>query len=183
MADERNKKIERCKYAHNHFDGTYSCVQAGWDDDKVVPTDEAKCEACENYKSRYIEYPLTINGIDTEKIKYEDSWHAKTGQLVAVRPCGDEYGKKTYVGFYLGDLPLCITHRFNESTGILKAGTMTNPAMFVPELGKIIWGCGSWWHKIESEEQLREISDEDINSVWYVQLAKAMSAKEEKKEY
>ena len=179
MAEEK-KKIEKCKFSHLHFKGDYSCVQAGWEDDKVVPTDEAKCEACKLFKSRYIEFPLTINEIETDKISYDDSWHAKVGQLVAVRPCGDEYEKKTYIGFYLGDLPLAITHSFNEKTGILKAGTFDNPAMFVPELGKIIWGCGSWWHVIKNEEELREISDDDISNVWYVKLAKKLSESTEK---
>ena len=179
MAEEK-KKIEKCKFSHLHLKGDYSCVQAGWEDDKVVPTDEAKCEACKLFKSRYIEFPLTINEIETDKISYDDSWHAKVGQLVAVRPCGDEYEKKTYIGFYLGDLPLAITHSFNEKTGILKAGTFDNPAMFVPELGKIIWGCGSWWHAIKNEEELREISDDDISNVWYVKLAKKLSESTEK---
>lgn len=44
--------------------------------------------------------------------------------------------------------------------------------MFVPELGRIVWGCGSWWHKIKSEDDLRQITDDDIDKVCYVQLAK-----------
>lgn len=176
---EEKKKIERCKFAHIIRNGNYICTQEGMD--KTCPTDEQKCEACSMFKSRYIEYPLTINGIESDKIEYKDTWHSKVGELVAVRPCGDEYEKKTYVGFYLGDLPLAITHSFYENTGVLRASTHNNPAMFVPELGKIIWGCGSWWHTINSEKELREITDEDINNVWYVQLAKALAAKEENK--
>lgn len=179
---DNEKKIERCKFSHHHLNNEIHCVQAGWEDDKVKTVNEAQCEACQNFKSRYIEYPITVSKIETTPIKYEDTWHAKIGQLVAVRPCGDEYGKKTYIGFYLGDLPLQSTVHFNEKEGLLKVGTMTNPAMFVPELNKIIWGCGSWWHTIDNEEQLKEISDEDINNVWYVQLAKAMSVKENKED-
>ena len=142
MAEEKKTKLERCKYAHHHFKGDYSCVQAGWENDKVVPTDEAKCEACELFKSRYIEFPLTIEDIDVEPIK-TDSWHAKTGDFVAVRPCGDEYGGKTYFGIYLGDLPIQSLVSFNSESKTLKVSTMGNPAMLVPQLNKIIYGCGS----------------------------------------
>jgi len=177
MNENKEKKIEKCKYSHIHFDGTTSCVEAGWEDDKVTKTDEAHCEACEKYKSKYIEYPITVNKIDVKPIEY-DSWHCKTGDLVAVRPCGEKYGKKTYLGFYLGDLPKAIWPTFNSKDGILSIGTMNNPAMFVPELCEIIWGCGSWWHKAKSEKELREITDKDINDTWYVQLAHQLQEKE-----
>lgn len=177
---ELKKKIERCKYAHFNFKGDHSCVQAGWDGDKGVPTDEEKCENCPNFKSRYIEFPITVNDIEHEELKYnEDTWHCKMGSLVKVRPCGEEYGNKTYLGFYLGDLPLGITGCFNEAEGIYKVGTMSNPAMYVPELRKIIFGCGSWWSKIKSPEEIKDITDDDISNVWYVKLAKELSEKED----
>ena len=52
---------------------------------------------------------------------------------------------------------------------------MTNPAMFVPELKKIIWGCGSWWSKIKSEGDLKQITDEDIKNTWYVKLVSQLA--------
>lgn len=122
MAED--KKIDRCKYAHHRFNGDISCIEAGMADDKVVPTDEAKCETCEKYKSRYIEYPITIDSIDVEPINTY-SWRG-------------------------------------------------NPAMLVPQLNKIIYGCGSWWHRIKSEKELREITDGDINNTWYVKMAHQM---------
>jgi len=179
MAQE--KKIERCKYAFLHIKGDYHCVQAGWEDDKVAPTDEEKCEKCSNFKSRYLEFPVTVNNIEHEKLKYnEDTWHCKMGALVKVRPCGEEYGKKTYLGFYLGDLPLCITGSFNREKGIYKVGTMSNPAIYVPELRKIVFGCESWWEEIQSPDEIKDITDDDISNVWYVKLVKAMENPEQK---
>ncbi|SME48916.1 hypothetical protein BACERE00183_04191 [Bacillus cereus] len=35
---------------------------------------------------------------------------------------------------------------------------------------EIIYGAGSWWGKINSEEELKEITDADINDVWYVKM-------------
>ena len=180
MADV--KKINRCKYSHIHLNGEYHCVEAGWEDDKVVTTTEDKCEGCKRFKSRYIEYPITVNNIDVDPINYNDSWHAKVGDLVAVRPCEEECNGKTFLGFYLGDLPLQSTVHFNEKEGLLKVGTMTNPAMFVPELNKIIWGCGSWWSEIKSEDDLKQITDEDIENTWYVKLAKALENTETKED-
>lgn len=181
MADV--KKINRCRFSHLHFKDDYSCVQAGWDDDKVVPTNEEKCENCPNFKSRYIEYPITVNDIECEQLKYnDDTWHCKMGSLVKVRPCGEEYGNKTYLGFYLGDLPLCITGSFKEAEGIYKVGTLSNPAMYVPELRKIIFGCGSWWSAIKSPDEIKDITDDDISNVWYVKLAKALENTETKED-
>lgn len=168
------KKINRCAFSHIQYKGGYHCVQAGWENDKVIETNEDKCENCSNFKSRYIEYPITINGIDVEELKYEDSWHCKVGSLVAVRPCGEEYQKKTYLGFYIGELPIQVMVNYKEKNGILRIDTLDNPAMFVPELGKIIFGCGSWWHEIKSEDELKQISDQDINNVWYMKLLKKM---------
>jgi hypothetical protein len=96
------------------------------------------------------------------------------GTLVSVRPCGEEYGNKTYLGIMLGDLPLDVQVMHNSKTGELEILNYNNPAIFVPDLKQIIWGCGSWWGVIENEEQLRQISDDDIQNVWYVKALKAM---------
>lgn len=164
------KKLDMCKFAHMHFNGGYSCTQARREGGETMLTDEAKCETCEKYKSRYIEFPLTIDSIDVQPIE-TDSWSAKTGDFVAVRPCGEEYGGKTYFGIFIGDLPRQSTVSFNEETRTLRVGTLDNPAMLVPQLNKIIYGCGSWWHKIETEKELFEITDGDINDTWYVKMA------------
>lgn len=173
MEKQEKKKIDICKFSHMHFDGDYSCIEARMANGKAVPTNEAKCETCEKYKSRYIEYPLTIDNIDVEPIT-TDSWSAETGDFVAVRPCGEEYGGKTYLGIFIGDLPIQSMVSFNEKTRTLRISTMDNPAMLVPQLNKIIYGCGSWWHKIKSEKELREITDGDINDTWYVKMAHQM---------
>ena len=59
---------------------------------------------------------------------------------------------------------------------------MTNPAIFVPELKKIIYGYESWWGAITNKDDLSDlnISDEDIENTWYVQLLKSMIDTKEK---
>ena len=172
MDDKLKLKIDKCKFSYNSFlEKKIICTK----DDKE--TNEERCNDCELYKSRYIEYPITINEIQTEEIRKICGFH-KIGVLVAVKPCGEEYNNKTYLGFYLGELPISICHTFNENLGILKAFSFNNPAIFVPELNKIVYGCESWWHEIKSEDDFKEITDNDINNTWYVKLAKKMMEEE-----
>lgn len=129
---------------------------------------------CDEFISKYIEYPLEISGIkQPNNIGIRtDSLSAKCGQLVKVRPIGENYENKTYLGIYLGeaDIGLHVSHnRTNKELSIIRH---YNPAIFVPELKEIIYGAGSWWRKINSEEELREISDDDVDNVWYVKLLK-----------
>lgn len=166
---------ETCKYCHpfmgRNFDETH-CVAGGREDNKVKTVTVEDCEKCEKYKSRYIEYPITVSKTNQKLREY---WKDENcGRLVKIRPCGKEYGDKTYLGILLGDLPytLYITH--NPETLELNCSTTGNPAIFVPELRKIIFGMESWWGEIESEEELRDITDDDIENVWYVKMLKGM---------
>lgn len=52
---------------------------------------------------------------------------------------------------------------------------MNNPAIFVPELNKIVYGCESWWRKIKSIDDFKGISKEDIENTWYIKLLKVMT--------
>lgn len=91
----------------------------------------------------------------------------KAGYLVTVRPCGEEYKNKTYLGFYIGD----VAHGASLKTLKKKLQvhfSSHNPAIFVPELGKIIYGYESWWGRVKSEKDLKDITDADIMNVWYV---------------
>ena len=97
-----------------------------------------------------------------------------------VRPCDEKYGKKTFLGILLGDLPIEVYATYNTQTKEIDISAMSNPAIFVPELKEIIWGCGSWWGEIENEEQLHQISDDDIQNVWYVKMLKSMQEKSKK---
>ena len=53
------------------------------------------------------------------------------------------------LGFYLGDLPRKLTVSFNEDKGGLRIRTFNNPATFVPEHGRIVWGSESLWYEIK----------------------------------
>jgi hypothetical protein len=133
-----------------------------------------------------IKFPIEVSSIKNEPL-YKDinnpsGWLAACGDLVQVRPVGEKYKEKTYLGILLGDLPLEVFIMHNRETKELKIEPYRNPAIFVPELKEIIWGCGSWWSEIESEEELRQISNDDIQNVWYVKLLKATIEKKMKEQ-
>lgn len=175
---EDKKKISKCRYQHPYFkDGkiVHYCVVDGWEDENVKNCNEQECEECSKFDSRYIEYPLTIQGIENETI--DNYGLHNVGCLCEIRPCGEEYKDKSYIGIYLGDLPIQILSSYDRTTGILKNSTMNNPAIFVPELRKIIYGCESWWREIETIEDFKGITDEDIDNIWYVKLLKSFESK------
>jgi len=117
---------------------------------------------------------ININPLYRDKNRPDGLFGERCGHLVAVRPIDEKYGKKTYLGILLGDLPLEAWVSHNRETKELTIAGFRNPAMFVPELREIIWGVESWWETIETEDQLHQISDDEIQHVWYVQLLKAM---------
>lgn len=170
-------KQERCRFCHRFMGKQHNeshCVVEGWEDDKVRIVSEYECEGCDRFDSKFIEYPLTINGIENKIIDTTGMGH-ECGALCEVSPCGDEYKGKTFLGIYLGDLPIAIYTSFDRKSRVLNNSTMNNPAIFVPELKKIIYGCGSWWREIESVEDFKGISKEDIENTWYVKLLRQLN--------
>lgn len=95
---------------------------------------------------------------------------AKPGALVKVRPCGDDNPEdKTYLGIFLGELPTGLSFAFNRETGTLLVEPGSgNPAMLVPELGRIVFGCESWWSEVKNADELPQITDEMIENIPYV---------------
>lgn len=138
--------------------------------------DVAKCETCEKFKSRYIEYPLTIGSID---IKQPEAWGIRFTP-VRVRPCD---GKETYFGILLGNFPWLTNASFDEDTKALKVSTATNPCILIPSQKRIVFGTGSWWQEISPGEDLsniRGISDSEIENTWYVSLLRKMTQGDER---
>lgn len=132
---------------------------------------------CENIK-----FPLEITDV---KIVGNSSFNpsgTKVGDLVSVKPCGDKYKNKTYLGIYLGDLPADYSYMLHNETKNLKVQVVSNPAMYVFELKEIIYGCGSYWYVIKSIDDFKEITDEQIENTWYVKLLKEMGEQEKSKE-
>lgn len=127
--------------------------------------DIANCEKCNNYKSKFIEYPLTIDRLEIKNPEV----HGICFKPVEVRLCKDN---KTYFGILLGDFPLYTTATFNETDKKLKIYSIANPCIILPEQNKIVFGCESWWREIKPGENISNITDIDIENTWYVKLLK-----------
>lgn len=138
------------------------------------PYDFTKNFVCENYKSKYIEYPIEVSkiNVDTDTSGWRDK---DKGKFVKIRPCNEKYGGKTYLGIYLGELPIGNIISHNSNTNELNVSYDLNPAIFVFEFNEIIFGCQSWWGIIKNEQQLKDISDIDIDNIWYVKALKSLN--------
>jgi hypothetical protein len=174
-------KCERCKHLELDFEDfpkfSYVCSKGKQDFKGINNIKEVEVE-CEDFESKYIEYPITVNGVKRpEGNGLRTDGRIKTGTLVKIRPCKEEYGNKTYLGIYLGEADLGLHVLLDNQTRMLNLVRHYNPAIFVPALKKVIYGCESWWGIIQSEEELKEITDEDIQNVWYVKLLREMENK------
>ena len=121
------------------------------------PYDFTKNFVCEDYKSKYIEYPIEVSKINVDT------------------DTSEKYGGKTYLGIYLGELPIGNRISHNSNTNELNVSYDLNPAIFVFEFNEIIFGCQSWWGIIKNEQQLKDISDIDIDNIWYVKALKSLN--------
>lgn len=112
----------------------------------------------------------------------EDKSSENVGSLVRVRLVEDE-AKETYLGILLGDFVRdALVSRASKSK-VLFLTAHRNPAIFVPKLRRIVWGCSSWWALVESEEDIeRIITDADIAGTWYVKLLRELGEKKRTKE-
>lgn len=77
----KNHKQTRCK--ENIFKDS--------ENDRWVTNED--CAKCEKYKSKYIEYPITVNQIDIDQTDYKPLFH-NTGTLVAVSPCDKKISRQ-----------------------------------------------------------------------------------------
>jgi hypothetical protein len=123
-------------------------------------------------------FPMTVNAIEyTDKEPYSvRGLFVKCGDFVSVRPCDPKFENKTFLGIMIGDLALGLGYSFNPDTGVLKIlRHMDNPMIFIPDVNEVVFGCGSWWGRIRKPEDLQQITDADIDNIWYVKALKKLT--------
>jgi hypothetical protein len=140
--------------------------------------EERPCPHCRGVGHKRHSFPWVVTGVDWTHFKALRPPLFETVGWVKVRPCGKEYGGKTYLGWLLGDLALMpgASLRPDGTLELLSGG---NPAIFVPALCKVIYGAESWWATVESPDDLRDITDATLDNVWYVQALRAMAERPE----
>lgn len=113
-------------------------------------------------------FPVEVQGISFEHQIQNDRDNA--GRMVLVRLAKSN---ETHLGVYLGRFPLSMGASYNRETGVLASSLgMHNPTMWVPQLERLVYGCESWWRFIASEEDFKQITDQDIDNTWYVKAWK-----------
>lgn len=112
--------------------------------------------------------PITVKVVDQRK---KPGRSEGVGNFVSVRPVGDE---KTYLGILLGDMEAFASTQYSAKSETLFVMHSTNPAIWVPDLNRVVRGYESWWSPIKSEEHLREITNDDIDNIWYVKALKSL---------
>lgn len=165
---EHDKKMTTCKYSFPDIipdkeKGITLRNFCAKDNEKRYIT-EQECLKCNCYSNKYIEYPITINKIETRETNPPDS---NCGKLVKIAPCAEEYQDKTFLGLYLGKFPIAPIISHDNNSGTLYITPMENPAIYVPELQKVIFGAESWWSFINPEDGLKEFPENKdfINSI------------------
>lgn len=124
-------------------------------------------------------YPRLVTGIeypDPEGMLNAISFkRVECGAWVKIRVVDSD---KTHLGVYLGDFTSGFGGAFTKDHKLALHWSMGNPAIYVPDLKRIVRGYESWWGVVETPDDLKEITDADINDVWYVRALKDLSAKD-----
>lgn len=139
---------------------------------KDIASDGSDCVDCPFFEDTRIRYPLTVSGIDVEEL--DDAMVAgrdAPGTIVLVSFLeGDE--KLRRMGILVGNLPVAPIVSYDKDDGTLSVRPLTNPAIFVPSVGRIVWGCESWWHPTTLDDLEQVVGDDP----WQMGIARAMLA-------
>jgi len=118
-----------------------------------------------------------------KELKYEDSEpinKRECGTPVKVSSCKKEHGDKTCFGILIGEVALSIGHSIDKEGNVTAKRQGYNPAIYIPELNDIVYGCESWWQRIKSEKELNKlITEEIIENVWYMKMLKNWTEEKE----
>lgn len=129
---------------------------------------ESNCEACMNYRSKYIEYPIEVASI--ELAEGFDLYKKSIGRPVRIKPCFEETEEKEYLGIFLGELFSCNAVSYKKQEKHLTITSVLNPAIYVPELKQIVYGYESWWSFVENKDEVNTISKDEELSRFFMDL-------------
>ena len=135
-------------------------------------------ENCPDYASRYLTFPLTVRELVLTHMDIPAD--GKKAELVKVRLAGES--EKTHLGFLLHDIGSDLYASYCKETEVLRIVQYSTPPIFVPALGRIVYGAESWWARIQSEAAFADITDGDIENQWYVQAWHEMCRRAEEGE-
>lgn len=161
------KRIRRCAYAMPDIVFAKETIKITCQIDEKEIT-EHDCETCPKYRSRYIEYPIEVSSI--ELADGVNLYKNSVGRIVRIKPCLEETEGKEYLGIFLGEMFSFNAVSYKRQEKHLVINPVLNPAIYIPELKRIVYGYESWWSFMEDEEETQHI------------LGQLMKAFDEKKE-
>jgi hypothetical protein len=179
LKDELDQIGAQIRELEKRQEAIYKASLAAPESEKVCPDWCAETLAG-GHRGVFIEYPITLHGITHKQGRLVlDAGPSKSkvpGAWVAIRPVGEEHKGETFLGVYLGDLATEASASFHRETGVLAVGLAHwNPAIWVPDMKRIVFGYESWWGVLKSPDDLRKITNEDIDNIWYVKALRALS--------
>lgn len=118
----------------------------------------------------------SVLSVAVEKMTFCDK--KDIGKLVRIRPCDEKYNGKTFLGIFLGNMPIPMYVYYDKDEQLLSIRNMNNPAIFIPDINEIVFGFESWWSIVKSVEDVKDITDDDINNVWYVKMLNSLDKQE-----
>lgn len=119
--------------------------------------------------------PIDVHGITAgDDEPYSEGYgRQRCGTWVRVRPAGAEV---TYLGVMLGKIATATSAEYHPESGVLHVRQSThNPAIYVPDLGRVVFGEGSFWSVIESPAEIRAIGDKAVGGVFYVRALRSIA--------
>lgn len=140
-----------------------------------TPESKQRCYRCKGTGRQMKTFPWIVTGVKWAGEALRPSLFDRDTTWVSVLPCSKEFGGKTYLGWLLGDLANGQQVQLGENGVMEISMSFHNPAIFIPELGRIVYGRESYWSSIKSPEDLREITNADIEDVWYVKALKDLT--------
>ena len=151
------ERMTRCKfYFPDIFTEKSKVVHKCMKQNKECNTDI--CDVCKLFQSKFIEYPITVSKINQNE--FLDLYKKKVGSKVELTLCEKGHENKKYTGILLGELPVQTAVHYYQQSQELNVSMVGNPAIWVEELNRIVYGYECWWYITElkeSEEQKNEI--------------------------
>lgn len=180
--NERLAEIRAQEEALDHEKRAIYAASVRETDAALKVASDGVCEALSEPGPPKLTPPFEVHGIAGRGGPALQPWAERDAHphpWVSVRTVHEEHEGKTFLGVMLGGIAQgCVVSLSEE--GILSVGPGPgNPAIYVPELRRVIYGFESWWAYIQSPDQLREITDETIDGIWYVQALRAMHGEEQ----
>jgi hypothetical protein len=178
--EELNRKLAEVKKGVTLFD---TIIDQDWESGEARVT-KKQAEYVRKIMRLFndLNWKVALNLTKNSKFGNTKPIKGRCGVPVKIRPASekDNPEQKTFFGILLGAIALSIGLEIDGDT-VIANHSFYNPGIYVPELNKIVYGCESWWGEIENYNDVDKlITNDTINSVWYVKMLASIIQQDEK---